>query len=291
MKRIICLMLSLVLLSGCGVAKKRNNNGFLVYTSFYAMHDFVKMIAGDKAEVVNLIPPGVHIHDWEPGPKDMAGLEQADLFVYCNDDMERWVDSVEDALENRGVATLEATDEIEEIEISGVDDPHVWLNPRYAYRQMAEICEELCELDRVNASFYRGNLKNCAGRIDLLDEKFRQTVKGFSGRDVVVTHGAYGYLCKAYGLNQIVLEGILSSGDPSPAKMAEVIKTIREKQIRCVFYDAMGSDSVARAIASECGIKALPLYSFEGDTEGRDYFAVMEENLNMLQKGLGGTDE
>ena len=37
---------------------------------------------------------------------------------------------------------------------------------------------------------------------------------------------------------------------------------------------------------NEADIQALPLYTFEGDSESRDYVTVMKANLEELKKGI-----
>ena len=45
-------------------------------------------------------------------------------------------------------------------------------------------------------------------------------------------------------------------------------------------------DKMAQAVANEADIQALPLYTFEGDSESRDYVTVMKANLEELKKGF-----
>ena len=46
------------------------------------MYEFTKQIVKDKGDVDLLIPSSVEPHDWEPTPKDIANIQDADLFVY-----------------------------------------------------------------------------------------------------------------------------------------------------------------------------------------------------------------
>lgn len=282
MRRIFSLILGLSLLAGCAPQTAEKDSRLTVYTSFYAMEDFAKTIGGNLISLTNLVPPGTEAHDWEPGPRDLAGLEQADIFIYNSNDMEHWVDSIEGQLEEHGVLVLATADTIEDEQ----DDPHVWLNPANALIQMQEICDAFCEEDSAHADAYRQNLQEAAEKIRTLDEKYQKTLAGVSKKEFVVTHGAYSYLAGAYGLTQLAIEGMQGTSDPSPAQMAKIIEGIREKGISCIFYEEDGESKVAESIAKECGIKTAPLNPFEGDAQGRDYFTVMEENLKNLENGL-----
>lgn len=282
MKRIISLFCAVLLFAGCTPQRAATDERLTVYTSFYAMEDFAKTIGGDLIALTNLIPAGTEAHDWEPGPRDLAGLEQADVFLYNSDDMEHWVDSLEDQLEKKDILVVETADDLED----DADDPHVWLNPANALIQMQRICGAFCEKDPANADAYRQNLEKAAEKIRSLDEKYRTALAGVSCRELVVTHGAYGYLASAYGLSQLAIEGMQGTSDPSPAQMAKIIEEIKAKGIGCIFYEADGESKIAESVAKECGIRTAPLNPFEGDAKGRDYFSVMEENLEYLEQGL-----
>jgi zinc transport system substrate-binding protein len=54
----------------------------LIIASFFTLADFARQIAGDRAEVVSLVPAGVESHDWEPSPRDVTRVEKATVFIY-----------------------------------------------------------------------------------------------------------------------------------------------------------------------------------------------------------------
>ncbi len=69
--------------------------------------------------------------------------------------------------------------------------------------------------------------------------------------------------------------------------MAKVVDQIKSEGVSCIFYDPLEGDKMAQAVANEADIQALPLfYTFEGDSESRDYVTVMKANLEELKKGF-----
>ena len=66
-----------------------------VMTTFYPMYDFTKAIVGDEGEVELLIPAGTDSHDYEPSAKDMAKIQDTDIFVYNDENMETWVPAIQ----------------------------------------------------------------------------------------------------------------------------------------------------------------------------------------------------
>jgi len=54
-----------------------------------------------------------------------------------------------------------------------------------------------------------------------------------------VGHQAYGYLCKEYGLRQYAIEGLNAESEPTPARMAEIVKFIKENDIKVIFSEKL----------------------------------------------------
>lgn len=301
--------LSLSLLTGCGTqpADTAAGDGRLrVLTSFYPMYDFACKIGGDCIDVTNMVPSGTEPHDWEPSTNDLKNLEKADVFIYNGADMEPWAD---DLLVSRS-DTLRVVEASENVELRTTDgehehahehegadhhhgdfDPHVWLNPENAKIEMEAIRDALCAADPENSTVFQSNYEKYAAELDALDAEFREKLAPLPNRTIVVAHEAFGYLCDAYGLTQVGIEGLSPDSEPDPGRMAEVIDFVREHSISTIFFEELVSPKVAEAIASETGAQAKMLSPLEGLSDeqaaaGADYFSVMHDNLAALMEAL-----
>ena len=301
--------LSLSLLTGCGTqpADTAAGDGRLrVLTSFYPMYDFACKIGGDCIDVTNMVPSGTEPHDWEPSTNDLKNLEKADVFIYNGADMEPWAD---DLLVSRS-DTLRVVEASENVELRTTDgehehahehedadhhhgdfDPHVWLDPENAKIEMEAIRDALCAADPENSTVFQSNYEKYAAELDALDAEFREKLAPLLNRTIVVAHEAFGYLCDAYGLTQVGIEGLSPDSEPDPGRMAEVIDFVREHSISTIFFEELVSPKVAEAIASETGAQAKMLSPLEGLSDeqaaaGADYFSVMHDNLAALMEAL-----
>lgn len=286
MKKILTSMLALVMMltiTGCGKTTPKSDK-IQVYTSFYAMYDFARLIGGDKADVYNLCPTGQEPHDYEPTARDIANLSSADVFIYNGMGMEHWTDTVVDTLKSSNVLCVNTTDHVP-FKTSD-QDPHVWLNPHNAYEQMTDIYKALIAVDPENIDYYKSNLDTCRNKIDTLIIDYESTISGLKSKDIVVSHAAYGNLCEAFGLNQIPINGLSNNHDPSPAQMAETESYIKDNGITHIFKEPLGTSSVVETIASDTNTRILVLDPFEGNTDNKDYFTVMYENLEALKTAL-----
>lgn len=301
--------LSLSLLTGCGTqpADTAAGDGRLrVLTSFYPMYDFACKIGGDCIDVTNMVPSGTEPHDWEPSTNDLKNLEKADVFIYNGADMEPWAD---DLLVSRS-DTLHVVEASENVELRTTDgehehahehegadhhhgdfDPHVWLDPENAKIEMEAIRDALCAADPENSTVFQSNYEKYAAELDALDAEFREKLAPLPNRTIVVAHEAFGYLCDAYSLTQVGIEGLSPDSEPDPGRMAEVIDFVREHSISTIFFEELVSPKVAEAIASETGAQAKMLSPLEGLSDeqaaaGADYFSVMHDNLAALMEAL-----
>ena len=242
-----------------------------VMASFYPMYDFAAKIGGDKAEVITLVPSGTEPHDWEPAATDIKNLEEADLFVYSGAGMEHWADDVLASLETKRLVSAEASagltlrpghshdeeehegaEEHAEEEEHGHDhgqfDPHVWLSPVNAKKEMENIKNAYVKADPDNKDYYEDNYKTYAVRFDELDQEYKDTLSALPGKSIVVSHEAFGYLCDTYGLTQMGIAGLSPDTEPDPARMAEIIDFVKTNHVKVIFFEELVSPKVAETI-------------------------------------------
>ncbi|MCO8150953.1 zinc ABC transporter substrate-binding protein, partial [Bacillus subtilis] len=55
-------------------------------------------LLGHISIMVTELSKAAESHDWEPTPKDIANIQDADLFVYNSEYMETWVPSAEKSM-------------------------------------------------------------------------------------------------------------------------------------------------------------------------------------------------
>lgn len=305
------LLGAMTIFSGC---KKRGfgkdaEGKVKVVVSIYPMYDFVQKIGGDQVAVKMLVPAGTEPHSWEPSTRDMLDLEDADMFVYNGAGIDAWAEDVLDTVQNKNLTVLEASEDVTLLK-SGEDhhdedehneedgheehdhhhgeyDPHVWLSPKNAEKELATIADALIEKDPDHADVYRANLEAAKKECEALDSAFREKLSAYAGRYIVVAHEAYGYLCENYGLKQIGIEGVSADQEPDAARMREIIDMVKEYGIKCIFFEELVDPKVAKSIAEETGCETRALSPLDGLTKedidaGREYFSVMRDNLETL---------
>lgn len=257
-----------------------------IYTTFYPIYDFTEKIAGDNANVENLIPAGVEPHGYELSPKQMAEIYDGDIFIYLGEIMEPWAAKIAEDLSKNGVKVLEVgTDLIEN------DDPHIWLDPVLAKEVAQKIFEVIAAEDPEHEEIYRENLEVLLKKFDELDKKLLEVTSKSSKKDVVTSHAFLNYMAKRYGFNQISIAGLSPQDEPSPKKIAEIANMCKSKNIKYILVEKGSSSKLPETIANETGAQILtinPLGTLWPDEikAGEDYFSVMEKNLDILRQVL-----
>lgn len=306
-----------VLLAGCGnnaekASTAASEEKLKVVATFFPMYEFSKQVAGDHADVVALIPSGVEPHDWEPSAKDMATLQEADVFVY-NGIVEGWAEQALASAANgervvveasKGLPLIEGAEhehEDEQAEEGHAEedhedeghgpDPHVWLSPALAQQEVAAIEAALAQADPAHREDYERNAEAYIAKLKELDQAYKDGLAGAKRKAFVTQHAAFGYLAQEYGLTQVPIAGLSPEQEPSPSEMAEVVAFAKERDVKTIFFETLVEPKVAKVVADEIGAKTDVLNPLEGLTEeergeGLDYIGVMKQNLAALKKAL-----
>lgn len=255
-----------------------NDQRTRVAAGFYPLAYAAEEIGGRDVTVENLTPPGAEPHDLEVTPGDVRDLGNADLVLLLGHgfqpSLERAAGSGQKVLRLLDTPGLRRFPD---------GDPHVWLDP-LRYARVAERIAETLEHAAAGRSF--------AARLRSLDQELRRGLARCAHREIVTSHEAFRYLSERYGLRQVAISGLSPEAEPSPARLRRVIETIRRTGATTVFFETLVSHRLAETVARETGARTAVLNPLEGLTEGerssgRDYFAVMRENLASLRKGLG----
>jgi len=171
-------------------------------------------------------------------------------------------------------------------------DPHVWLDPLLAQRQVDAIAAGLARVDPAGEAGYRERAARYKAALGALDDAFKAGLASCARREVVTSHAAFGYLTRRYGLEQVPVVGVALSAEPSPADLARLVRFARSSGVRAVFYEPLTSPKLAETLAREVGARTQVLNPIEGLTAeeaaaGKDYLALMRANLESLRAGLG----
>lgn len=308
------LSAALLTATACGEGSPPGS-GTRVIAGFYPMAWLSEQVGGKAVSVETLAGPGAEPHDLELTPRQIAAIAKADLVVYVKGLQPAVDQAVSERAEDRGlnaasvVRTLPPPaahehgrqdaehdgpaheDSHEHTHAKESFDPHLWLDPSRMATLATALGERLAKVDPDDAATYRAGAKAAAERLNALDREFQTGLQSCKRRTMITAHAAFGYLADRYGLEQVSVAGVDPAAEPSPQRLAELTRAIRENGATTVFTETLVSPKVAQALAHEAGVRTAVLDPVEGLVEGSrdDYVSLMRKNLQALRTALDCT--
>lgn len=282
-----------------------------VVTSIFPMYEITKEVAGDRADVSLMVGANEDAHHYEPSAQAVASVNEADVFIYASENMESWVDSLLDVVENEDLESVEfskgldleleesnhseALEDLEDGEEHGHEhddvDPHFWLNPLNVKNQLPLVVNALTAADPEGAEVYTENAQKFSQALTELDQTYTETFKDAKQRTFVVQHQAFGHLATHYDLKQVAVGGLSTEIETSPQALSKIINFVNEQNVPVIYYQSGDQSATAEAIAKETGTEIAVLYDLESkptDLDGEEnlYLEAMAQNLEQLKKSI-----
>lgn len=265
------------------------NSKLKVVSSFFPIDQFVGKVGGEAIERMVLIPKGVEPHDYEPTIKDIQRVDSADVLVYNGLGFENWIGKMSnpqkiDASKGLNASYLD--------ERNMTFDPHVWLDPLLAKKQVENIRDGLIMIDPNHKDIYVNNSNNFLNELDNLDKKIRTDLESCKKKDFITFHNSFSYFAKQYGLNQHSISNTDPESEVTPARLTEIINTAKTLGLQVIYSEELVDPRQATVIAQEVSDgKVLVLSPIEGLSEneqkaGLGYIDKMNDNINNLMVGL-----
>jgi len=305
----LTLLAAALLCTACHKQEQNVAPGKLkIVTTLFPLYDFAKHIGGDKVEVRLLLPPGTEPHSFEPKPDDIVRVNRADLFIYTNRYMEPWAAQIVSGLDKGKPLVIDTSNGVTLLKTTGNEpqshegeghghgeggmDPHIWLDFSNARIMVDNVLAGLVAGDPANRAYYEANAASYKAQLADLDQRFRSGLSPCPKR--VFLHGghfAFGYLAQRYGLRYQSAYAVNADAEPTPARLADLIKQMRANGLQHVYTEELLNPRVAETIARETGATLLMLHgahniSKEDFDRGATFLALMEQNLKNLRTGL-----
>jgi zinc transport system substrate-binding protein len=325
MRRLVFVLIAFLLAAACGKKSGGGSGKPRVAVSIFPLYDVTRRIAGDRFDVILVLPPGKSEHGYDPTPKEIARLEGAKLGIAVGLDMDTWVENImknaggvpkmlrvgekvktipidvepiEEGEEHHEGETPEehakhAEEDHEETEdhadhehAVGAPDPHVWMDPQRMATIVDEIANELGSIDAEGKQTFTANATTLKNHLAALDLDLLGRSKGWTKRTIVTFHGSMAYFAARYNLRIAAVVEPIAGKEPTATYIAEVIQAIKGNKAAALFIEPQLDRGPGETIAREAGIQLGELDPV-GGVAGRDsYEALLRWNTDQLDKVL-----
>ncbi len=283
---LLVLVSGMFLLPACG-GNKTSTPGpekIKVVASIFPLADFTRNVGGNLVEVTTLLPPGVSPHVYEPTPEKVKELAKAKLFVENGAGLEFWAEKLVKAVSSKYLVIVNTSTGIDLLEESGEEgaNPHIWLNPQLAQKQVQAIRDALVQIDPNNKDYYATNAASYVAQLAALDTELQQQTSQFRYKAFISYHPAWSYFALRYGLIEAGVIEESPGRDPSAAQIKGLIDKVKELNVKVVFAESQFNPKAADTIASESGAKVITLDPLGGVSGRNSYVEIMHYNVGQM---------
>ncbi len=270
-----------------------------VYTSCYPVDWMTRRVAGEHADVTNILPVGEDPPEWTPPAEVVTAMQGADLVVINGATFEGWVATT--TLPQDKLVDTTAALKGQLIEIQGEThshgkggehthagtDPHTWSDPLIAIEQAVAIKNALAAADPGHAEAFEANLAALKAELEALDGEYKAALAGYDGQVLATSHPAFNYLGQRYGL-KLDNYGFEPGEEPEEEQFHHFEHHVEEHGTKLMLWESMPGDELKQKFEAT-GVTVVFLDPLEQPPEGAsyDYLAQARANVATLQ-GLFG---
>ena len=236
-----------------------SKNKLKVITTFTILADMAQNVAGNLAKVQSITKPGAEIHGYQPTPRDISKVKNADLILWNGLNLEIWFEKFFVNFENIPSALL--TKDIVPISIKygdyeGKPNPHAWMSVENSFIYIDNIEKALSKIDIENEQTYKLNAKNYKKKILNNMQPIKEKILSIptNKRWLVSCEGAFSYLAEDYKMKELYIWPTNSDSMGTPKQVKNVIDIINENNIKVIFCESTVSQKPALQIAEETNI-------------------------------------
>ena len=297
MKILLAFLTSSLILAGCSNAAEDSQPASeslpSIVTGSFAVAWLASSISDGCAVVTDLAPSGGDAHDLELTASQTASILDADLVIPV-DGLQPAFDAVAESKSSGVFDILDLLDPLtaenhadeDGHENHGLLDPHFWLDPKRVSDAAGFLGAEISKLSADCATKVEVTVPAVQAQLEDLTQEFETSLATCSSRTIVVSHEAFGYLADAFNLEQIGVAGLDPEGEPSAARLKEVIDLANSLGVSAVFTESTVNPDVAQTLADALEVGILTLDPLEIASVSKDYISLMQTNLEALRSGL-----
>jgi zinc transport system substrate-binding protein len=242
-----------------------------VWVSIPPMVEIVHRVGGNRVDAQALLTPGASPHTYEPTPRQLAALWEADLFLGIGISFETPLLAKISSLR----PDLPVADCSQGIELMPIDDahlgahpgerfdPHTWLDPLLVKIEAAAVRDELCRLVPADCAELDANLGSYTADLEAAHQRIVAILAPYRARTLLVFHPAYGYFARRYGLEQVAVE--VGGKEPTPRQLALLVEQAKASGASALFVQPQVRGSTAAAVAEAVGCQLVELDPLAAD--------------------------
>ncbi len=271
-----------------------------VVTTTTDLRSLAEAVGGDRITVVSLVPANLDAEEYQPKPQDVLRLKNARMVVRVGLDYDLWFDrllaqSTTAEIKRGAPGYVDASYAIATLEVRGASvgpgdghahgsgNPHYWLDPKNAEIITGNILEGLARVDPAGTAIYEANRTAFLARLQAKLTEWEAKLAPLKAMPMVGYHNSWPYFARRFRLDFVGFIEIKPGVPPSPAHLAEMVKTMRERGVRIVVREPHEPERDVAFVAGKTGASIVVLAASVGALPRTDdYIALFDANVEAL---------
>lgn len=286
-----------VLLFIDGGSDRSDSDAIKVAATIFPLYDIARNIAGDKVEVVQILPSGASPHTYEVTPGKIKELQNTKIVFAIGEGTDTWTENITKSINGAEVKTVSNTIALKKFsdlyshdhEQGGEErshDPHYWLSPTNAKIIAATIAEALSELDPANKTYYEEQRTDYHAILDTLLQTASHKLSQLDNTHMVYAHDAWQYFNDEFGLETVGTFQASPGKEPTPKALAELGTIVEEYNVQALFSEPQLSDDVIRPFAEDTSLPVYVLDPLGGTDDRESYVGLIQYNVDTIFEAL-----
>lgn len=279
MKKVIVLLMSLFLLTGCLEEEKLDK---IAYTTYYPLEFATNYMYKDFATVKSIYPNGIDTSKYTLTDKQKSIYASSDMFVYAG-----VTDEVKLAAEflntNQNISIIDGTKGLS----YSSEVCELWLDPsnylmiaRNIKSTLIDYANNVYDEEKIDKLYDELKIK-----ISEIDVDLTMMGKNASKKNILVTNDSFNFLSK-YNINVISIK----EGDTKSINEAKKLINYGEIKYAYVLRGNTLSQEIETFIKNynleKIEIDSMYTITDEDKNNGNDYLSIMTENINKFKTEL-----
>ena len=215
MKKYFFTLISILLLTVSCTGKQGKEDAPTLTVTIEPLRYFTEAIAGDKFQMVSIVPKGANPEIYDPTPQQLVELARSKAYLRIGHIgfEQAWAERLQANTPKLPFYDMsQGVDLIHEIHphahthgnIDGVE-PHIWNSVSNARIISSNICKALSEIDPDNQAYYQTRLDSLQQVINRTEREM-QSYLANADYCFLIYHPALSYFARDYSLQQISIE-------------------------------------------------------------------------------------
>lgn len=206
----------------------------------------VEAIAGNKADINVMVPPGASPAVYSPEFKQLKAVKNSDIYFTIGVPFDKkYIDKIKQINPNIKIVYFGKY-------LKTSSNPHIWLSPAFLMLEAKTVLDTLLTYDPKNRNFYLNNYVKYISKLSRLEKEGFEKIKQ---KAFITFHPSFYYFAKDFLIKQIAIEK--EGKSPSFAYLARIIKLAKQENVKTVIISPEFPEKYAQIVAKKIGAKVV----------------------------------